>query len=262
MGNINIQATINEKCETTQAKVNLQNGNGESITTALTSVSNHSTYNTDIIMFEIWKQLHRRYTNEIENLWQRSIFLATFIVLTCTGYGCYFKTIFLCSCYRESMLCHLPCLFLGIILCVLGFLWIAMIKGSKFWCEIYEKKISLLEDVFFPSNMNQFKLRQLKQLQYGNEQEEIADLVDGSFRKLDASRRSPSKINILLGWLIHFCGGLIMLMHTGIMSYIYFRTLKYCILYVLFFFLIAFIVIIVLDMLFWHFSKGGVRIIR
>ncbi len=77
---------------------------------------------------------------EIQHFWQRSGFLATFIVLIYTGYGAFWGNI-LVEETNTKMIHHfisIGVLFLG---CIFSSLWIMMAKGSKYWYEIYEKKI-------------------------------------------------------------------------------------------------------------------------
>ena len=99
---------------------------------------------------------------EIEHLWQRSVFLGTFIVLAFSGYGmlvgkmldktCNNHTIFMEQAHLAGMVC-------GCILLFLGVLWVCMAKGSKRWQELYERKIVLLEDQIFEKGFDQFKYK-------------------------------------------------------------------------------------------------------
>ncbi len=93
---------------------------------------------------------------EIKNLWQRSIFLGTFLVLCFTGYGAFFGNAFfdekktlnlfvLSNQYDSLFFEHLIAFFIAMIGCVFSVLWIAMAKASKAWQEIYERAIISIE---------------------------------------------------------------------------------------------------------------------
>ena len=99
----------------------------------------------DDVKWKIWEQLYRSRELEIKTQWQRSAFLATFIVLLLTGTGVfYFYFVLKKSCGMFFNYC-LTSLFLGCLLIISGILWLAMTKGSKYWTQVYEKKIELLE---------------------------------------------------------------------------------------------------------------------
>ena len=88
---------------------------------------------------------------EIQNLWQRSIFLAAFIVILITGYGHLVEK--LLSEYEKWQISNQDLLLVAeAICCALAFLgsifsiiWIMMAKGSKAWYEIHEKRIRKIE---------------------------------------------------------------------------------------------------------------------
>lgn len=87
---------------------------------------------------------------------------------------------------------------LGIVLSVV---WIYMMKGSKAWYEVYEKSIYAIEREIFQDNQQYVE-------------GEFAKRMRGDFTKafigFDGGAFSPSKINILIGWIIlivwGFCG--------------------------------------------------------
>jgi len=88
---------------------------------------------------------------ELNHLWQRSIFLATFLTLWFTGYGVTFSFIID---YISSPDNHLifvvlsiAALFISLLGVVFSMFWIMMSKGSKAWYEIYESAICQIEGV-------------------------------------------------------------------------------------------------------------------
>lgn len=137
------------------------------------------------------KLLKRQYENrdfEIRNLWQRSIFLATFITLLCTGYGAMWNAALQSG---KAISAYHPLAFnaagalLSLLLFIFSILWIAMGQGSKYWYENYERKIAMLESDFEPSCMRN----------------SATYAENHPFPGFSACRTSPSKINILIGFV-------------------------------------------------------------
>lgn len=80
---------------------------------------------------------------EIEHLWQRSVFLASFMLAIAAGYGALLsKIVFPEKATTDMTVPHL----LAVGICYLGFvfsmLWVMMSKGSKYWYECYENAIN------------------------------------------------------------------------------------------------------------------------
>lgn len=155
---------------------------------------------------------------EIEQLLHRSVFLGTFIVLSFTGYGAFVGKMLetnhkmlkcsLVSVFNQPPVMMVGMLF-GIVISVLGFLWICMAKGSKRWEDVYEAKIIKLEQKIFVSGI-------LKQYIYMAERDQTTgnDLAAcGGFFSLKAAPYSPSRINVILGWIILALGITIEIMH-------------------------------------------------
>ncbi len=117
---------------------------------------------------DLYKELWHCRDFELSHLWQRSVFLATFLLAIAGGYGTYVTKIIFpdvqkeCSCqYKNNQVDesqknneaeemqkksksyqH----FIAVGLCYLGIcfsiLWIMMAKGSKYWYESYEQSIN------------------------------------------------------------------------------------------------------------------------
>ena len=109
---------------------------------------------------ERYKIVYQAYESEIKNLWQRSIFLATFMVLIWTGYGA------LQLAYIKNELSHHLIAYsiasIGLCLAIIVFstLWIAMAKGSKFVQEAHEahiKKCKIADYFKAQLNLNQIE---------------------------------------------------------------------------------------------------------
>lgn len=103
---------------------------------------------------DIYQTLWKCRDFELSNLWQRSVFLTAFIVLSLTAYG--YGILELVNIYSLNNsdaidIQKRKIFFLVIVICInligiiLSFLWIMMAKGSKAWYEKYEKAISAIE---------------------------------------------------------------------------------------------------------------------
>ena len=137
----------------------------------------------------ILDNLYRCRDIEINNLWQKSMFLGTLLVLCFTGYG-----ILLSSMIKESqkevlfnynLLCFIVC-FISIIFSIL---WIYMFKGSKAHYEIYERAITKFEKK--PMKIKKrFVMGRLKRKNIP---------IDQNLFSTNGGNFSPSRINILIG---------------------------------------------------------------
>ena len=142
----------------------------------------------------ILDNLYRCRDIEINNLWQKGIFLGPFLALCFTGYGVLlFSMIKECKeevLFKYNLLCFAIC-FVSVIFSIL---WIYMFKGSKIHYEIYERAITDFEK-------NQLQLEEkyvMGKLSKDNIQidKNPLTMVGGGF--------SPSKINIAIGQLCLF----------------------------------------------------------
>ena len=82
---------------------------------------------------DFYEQYWRCRDFEIKNLWQRSIFLGTFLVLCYTAYGAFFGKAFLEGAFDENLAkwdFHVIACILALIGTAFSILWIAMAKGS------------------------------------------------------------------------------------------------------------------------------------
>ena len=166
----------------------------------------------DMIAENAYQRIFDQMNNEINRLWQRSIFLGTFLVLIFVGYGnvllklfspeeCCRKTEFL---YDSPL--NIVCVGISILGVAFSVLWIMMGKSSKAWQEKYEQTIYEFEDD--EKNWNQ-NLRTLAG--YGILHGRLKGIDRKSFSNCllstDAGAFSPSRINIALGQisLIFWC---------------------------------------------------------
>lgn len=171
---------------------------------------------------DVYRRLWRGRDFEIKHLWQRSIFLGTFLVLIFTAYIGLWSvvigqmqsddtTIFPANYIRQNVLVFKasvvtkseylsrgPFLIIYeltkvfIVLSCLGsafsLLWIFMAKGSKYWYEKYETSLSTMQDDYelFDAEINQewYKEKILAKLEYRAEKQIP---IHGYLRKSDAN---------------------------------------------------------------------------
>lgn len=185
---------------------------------------------------QIYQLLYQAYADEIKNLWQRSIFLASFMVLVWTGYGVLQFKFIEKGCQIDGTSYLIASLGLCGVIIILSLLWIAMAKGSKFVQEAHEKHIENFEcnsmkmgrlfcsldekekRLFCDLNVYELKLKDKlsKELFYNG--------------ALKAYRYSPSKINIALGWVSVLIASILILLHSFITLFYADKMAWYCIL--------------------------------
>lgn len=139
------------------------------------------------------KQLRKEYHEirkfEIQNLWQRSLFLATFIVILLTGYGSLIKDL-IGKNELQTQLTHSVCCGLTFLGAIFSIIWIMMGKGSKAWYEIYEQKIYKIEK-------EHLNWEEEYRLSGGS-----PNSFNNSLYSRGAGAFSVSRINILLGQVL------------------------------------------------------------
>ena len=216
---------------------------------------------------QIYQLLYQAYADEIKNLWQRSIFLASFMVLVWTGYGVLQLKALDKDFSVSAGYCFISFGLCGVII-ILSLLWVAMAKGSKFVQEAHEEHIKSFE-------FNNAKIKQLfcdlDKYEYtennatnselsSTTQENNAEKVMNSKLKpslffcwgtTQAYRYSPNKINIALGWASCFFAFILMSYHIG-----FALSIKNCG-YIVFIAVILIIGILITTQFIAYFLKGG-----
>lgn len=158
--------------------------------------------NNKITPIHIYESLWRCRDFELSHLWQRSIFLTAFIVLSYTGYG--FVLMRICDCLFNKCSTGFGFNYLNIIGFIialsgitLSVFWIMMGKGSKAWYEKYESALYMIErDKRFITT----KVKKLDKLEliHGNLPIDESIINENLFSTRGANY-SPSRINILIG---------------------------------------------------------------
>ena len=148
---------------------------------------------------------------EIDHLWQRSIFLAVFLLAIAAGYGTFVNDHlkeFLPATEDKKELS--PLIFHGIslALCLLGIvfsqLWIMMAKGSKRWYECYEASISKFYNNIHYKLFTKKTIDLIKQKKipfFGNLEERD---INDSLLNVKGGYFSVSKVNIFIGQITGF----------------------------------------------------------
>lgn len=166
-----------------------------------TSSSQNKENNTEKDLSEkektILENLYRCRDLELNNLWQKSIFLAPFLILCFTGYGFLLHELITKNEFFVKI--NILCIALCVISAIFSMLWIYMFKGSKAQYELCERAITHYEqrELNIPYGYAMGTLRH-------NEIE-----FDNNLLSTKAGKFSPSKINIVIGqvslWLWIVC---------------------------------------------------------
>lgn len=151
-------------------------------------------------MMELRKSLFQCRDFELNALWSRSLFIWVFLLATVTGYGYVFIHEHEPGGNAEMNFLLLKMLF-SFLIAFLGTLFFFMARASKYWYEIYEKKINIIEN----KNLKDCIPERLRNDQCDG---------PGSFFPISSAYRiSPSKINILIGFAIMVLGAIMFLCH-------------------------------------------------
>lgn len=153
---------------------------------------------------DLYKEVWEGRNFEISHLWQRSVFLATFMLAIMAGYG----TLLLELLKVESSCTATKYHLVAVVLCYLGYifslLWVMMAKGSKFWYERYERAIS----VFVKNRIEKNSFVPY----HGNLPNPYK--MNDSVLNTSAGYYSVSKINICIGIIGLFAWSIINVVHS------------------------------------------------
>lgn len=150
---------------------------------------------------DVYSSLWRCRDFELSHLWQRSIFLTTFLVMSFTGYGSMLLRV--CEYVTDDNKCIPFCILniAGLCIALLGIvlsaLWIMMGKGSKAWYEKYENALYHIERNEKYSKAIVANDMDDEMLMHGSLP--AANPLDTSLFTTNAGRFSVSRINIAIG---------------------------------------------------------------
>ena len=171
----------------------------------------NKTEDNKLTVKDLYKESWECRNFEIDHLWQRSIFLAVFLLAIAAGYGTFVNDHlkeFLPSPKTTKELS--PLIFHGIslALCLLGIvfsqLWIMMAKGSKRWYERYEASISKFYNNIHYKLFTKKTIDLIKQKKipfFGNLEERD---INDSLLSVKGGNFSVSKVNIFIGQITGF----------------------------------------------------------
>ncbi len=174
---------------------------------------------TMITLKDAYQELWHCRDFELSNLWQRSIFLGTFLLAVFAGYG---AVVLNCMDHGLSNrpMVNLVCFGLSIIGIVLSIFWIMMAKGSKAWYERYEKAICHFREI---ADLGDKQKKQIEEsadriiaFNYGNCFANYSDVVSSWLWNTRGGAYSPSKINIAIGHLSFFMWLLLSIVHIAV----------------------------------------------
>lgn len=161
---------------------------------------------------------------EISNLWQRSVFLGTFLVLCFTGYGVLVHSILTLNkgTTEQFLQFHFVCCILAVLSVVFSVLWIQMAKASKAWYEVYENYICYFQHEILhgiASLEGEYGNGEYYPGGYkiGNEVKYKLDINNSLFSS-KAGGYSPSKINIFIGQICLVLWCTIILVHISLIT--------------------------------------------
>ncbi|MBR4125248.1 MAG: hypothetical protein IKR13_03515 [Victivallales bacterium] len=156
---------------------------------------------------DLWEHLYRCRDFELNNLWQRSLFLWTLLGVVLTGYGYFLqKYDFAFMNLRSTQ--QLIAAVLSFLIMLLGALFYWMGKASKYWTEVYEAKINFIENYCLSHCIPQ----PLRHAEYK---------IPDSKHFLGCKHYSTSKINVLIGAIVGIVGCVCYLVHGyGLICYL------------------------------------------
>lgn len=178
---------------------------------------------------DVYNFLWRGRDFELSHLWQRSVFLAMFLLGIASAYGVYFKDVFLKLFQTEEQAIGCNQIFIfGIVpmaIAILGVvfskLWIMMAKGSKAWQEIYEDSIAKMSGIreFWNAviieecdrNTGKFLSEEFL---FGNLSLKDATKCDKCLLSTAGGAFSVSKINVMIGIVFLLMFGVLACSHA------------------------------------------------
>jgi hypothetical protein len=156
-----------------------------------------------VTLKELREHFYRCRDLEIKNLWQRSLFLATFMVMCFSSYGKIMNMLLAPGGDEKTAVLHTIAICLGVIGLLFSILWIMMAKGSKAWYEVYENSLENLDA------SNELKIEE----KYRSGHIDPGKIIDANILSCHAGKYSPSKINIAIGQILFFVWIIVILVH-------------------------------------------------
>ena len=161
---------------------------------------------------DIYKSLWSCRDFEISHLWQRSIFLTTFLLAGFTGYGFILSRLLGDTPIQNYVILNILAGGIALAGIILSMLWIMMAKGSKAWYEKYEDAIWRIEhDADYTSDLVKGLI--LKGLIHGSLSSLNSDRISNNIFDTRGGAYSVSRINIVLGQMAFVIWVVVLLVH-------------------------------------------------
>lgn len=162
---------------------------------------------------DIYKNLWNCRDFELKHFWQRSVFLATFLLACYPGYGILLFKILETNGNKTFGILNVVALTVALLGVALSVLYIMMAKGSKYWYECYEKALYWIERD--PKYCDWKVAVDMDNSMYLHGSVPSPERLSPYLMSLKAWRYSPSKINIAIGqismllWIIVYAAHVI-----------------------------------------------------
>ncbi len=149
---------------------------------------------------KIWDKLYQCRDFELSSFWQKSVFIFSIFIVCFTGYGGLVSAAI--DPENKNSLLYIYQYMCGVSLLgiITSILWIYMMKGSKAWYEVYEKSIYAIEREIFEIENGKYVMGKFAKKMRGDFGLDFWSNKPGAF--------SPSKINIVIGWVLLFVWGI------------------------------------------------------
>ena len=147
---------------------------------------------------KIWDRLYQCRDFELSHFWQKSVFLFTVVSLCFTGYGILaLKVVDVDIKILDLLYIYQYMSGVSILGIVLSVIWIYMMKGSKAWYQVYENTIYEIEKEIFLEYENKSKYVMGQYVTRNKSNDTNFDFIG-----VNPGAFSPSKINIVIGWIL------------------------------------------------------------
>ena len=183
--------------------------------------------NTKLSLKDIYGSYWHCLDFEVSHLWQRSIFLTTFLVLCFTAYGMLVQNMLEGLKNSETeisisywLVTNMAAIAIGVIGTCFSCFWIMMIKSSKAWYEFYRKAIEVFERNLVHRNaadagftgINSFNPLGLHGYDIPPHDKKLSTGKPGTF--------SLAGINWAIGWLALKIWQVLICVHIAILSFL------------------------------------------
>ena len=152
---------------------------------------------------EIRETFYKLRNFEISNLWQRSIFLSTLLVLFFSGYGFLVSKLFEKE-IENALVIHELCCTIALLAIVFSIIWIMMAKSSKAWYEVYERRICEIEEEKDLNIPSKYQMGEYYSTPWS---------LDSNLITTKPGRYSVSKLNTLIGIILMITWIMILIVH-------------------------------------------------